>query len=178
MMARLEAERAVKHAEEALLQRVAPSMRKRARAIRNEMLNVGHQPEEADALLVAMFVSQDPHSLEEGWRVLDPLGKGSLTLREFRSAFLLCVGRPSNTRHPLAAATPARLHVSRPARGPPRLGDAVDLEDLEREFKLVDCDGSGFIEIREFGGLLRRLSLLARGAQTRELRSEASQVLP
>ena len=92
-----------------------------------EMMRAGYQPEEVSALLVAMFVSQEPEAIRRAWEVritellartplrpptcacprAPPLGKGVLSLREFGSAFAL-------------------------------LGDAVDLVDVEREFRLVD----------------------------------------
>ena len=68
-MGRIEAERAARRAEEALLRHVVPRMRKRCRAMFAEMMRAGYQPEEVSALLVAMFVSQEPEAIRRAWEV-------------------------------------------------------------------------------------------------------------
>ena len=45
-----------------------------------------------------------------------------------------------------------------------KMGEAKDDSKILEAFKIFDIDGSGKLELEEFGGLLRRLAQLARGA--------------
>lgn len=54
------------------------------------------------------------------------------------------------------------------------LGGTVGEEDIAREFAKIDADGSGWIELKEFGLVLKRLATLAKGQPKQILHSGAA----
>jgi Ca2+-binding EF-hand superfamily protein len=76
--------------EERQLQRRVPKRFKRAYdRMRKSVVSAGYKPEQAAAVLRAMFVTQEPEALQPAWAVFDPMGRGHLTLREVQSIFAI-----------------------------------------------------------------------------------------
>ena len=76
--------------EERQLQRRVPKRFKRAYdRMRKSVASAGYKPEQAAAVLRAMFVTQEPEALQPAWAVFDPMGRGHLTLREVQSIFAI-----------------------------------------------------------------------------------------
>ena len=57
--------------------------------MRKSVVSAGYKPEQAAAVLRAMFVTQEPEALQPAWAVFDPMGRGHLTLREVQSIFAI-----------------------------------------------------------------------------------------
>ena len=77
-------------AELALFKKVPPRNRKRYRALKANMERAGYQAREVLAVLRAMFVSQDDDAQLRAWRVFDPVGRGKLSIVEFKAALEIC----------------------------------------------------------------------------------------
>ena len=54
------------------------------------------------------------------------------------------------------------------------IGVPAGEDDIAREFRKIDLDASGAIELAEFGVVLRRLASLAKGQTRQQLQSGAS----
>lgn len=77
---------ATNRTERALLRQMPKRSRKPFKMLRENMLHAGFSVAEMHAVCRAMFVTQTRESLLPAWRVFDPMGRDSLSLREVRVA--------------------------------------------------------------------------------------------
>ena len=149
----MKAQKASAQAMADLMATVPPRLRKRCRTMRTAMAEGGYPPREVLAVLRAMFTP--PPS--------DDAVAASTALREAWAVF-----------DPLGRG---RLTLGEFAAAFALLGSTVPPEDIEREFRKIDVDGSGYIELAEFGLVLKRLATLAKGAPKQLLHSGATATL-
>ena len=72
------------------LARLVPRRKRRSyEKLKENMLQSGYTPKDMRAVCHAMFVSQEEEFLVPAWRVFDPMGRGTLSLREVQAAFSL-----------------------------------------------------------------------------------------